>query len=233
MKQHKFTSIGTLTIALSLLLTACGGDSPAQTSAAGAENTPDVSDEKSTSDGLSPEMEAIVKTINAETAESAGVCGADLVWYYKDSVLVISGEGEMTNYGIFSTPWEDIDDEIGLIYIKEGVTSIGKGAFKRCSNLSRVVLPNTIEEIGSSAFSECEQLAELTVPASVKRVDQYGLWGESILFQGDAPEPMGEDAAYMNIIGTHSATVTYYGEGFEPFIEYYREDAPELTWVKG
>lgn len=233
MKQHKFTSIGTLTIALSLLLTACGGDSPAQTSAAGAENTPAVSDEKSTSDGLSPEMEAIVKTVNAETAESAGVCGADLVWYYKDSVLVISGEGEMTHYELSDRSWEDIDDEIGLIYISEGVTSIGKGAFRRCSNLSRVVLPNTIEEIGSSAFSECEQLAELTVPASVKRVGHHGLSGESILFQGDAPEPMGEDAAYMDIIGTHSATVTYYGEGFEPFIEYYQEHSESIKWVKG
>lgn len=233
MKRHKFTSIGTLTIALSLLLTACGGDTPAQTSAAGAENTPAVSDEKSTSDGLSPEMEAIVKTVNAETAESAGVCGADLVWYYRDSVLVISGEGEMTHYELSDRPWEDIDDEIGLIYISEGVTSIGKGAFRRCSNLSRVVLPNTIEEIGSSAFSECEQLAELTVPASVKRVGHHGLWGESILFQGDAPEPIKLDFDNMDIIATYPATVTYCGEGFEPFIEYYREDAPELTWVKG
>lgn len=36
--------------------------------------------------------------ISSENAEAKGVCGVDLVWYYKDNCLVIRGTGEMMDF---------------------------------------------------------------------------------------------------------------------------------------
>lgn len=50
------------------------------------------------------------------------------------------------------------------------VTSIGRGAFARCSNLAEITIPDSITEIGEVAFGSCKGLKEITIPDGVKTI---------------------------------------------------------------
>ena len=182
-----------------LLLSACGG-SPAGGETApegGGASAPGGSQTEGEGAGsgseLSPAMQAVVDSVTAENAQAAGVCGPDIVWYFKDGVLVLEGTGPMTDYGDFDSPaWFDFADEISMIYVPEGVTTVGRRAFTNTAQLSRVVLPSTLESIGEyafhmsgltgitipdsvteirdSAFSNCEELKEISIPNSVTKI---------------------------------------------------------------
>ncbi len=47
------------------------------------------------------------------------------------------------------------------------VRSIGPSAFQNCTNLRRVVLPNTIEYLMNNAFQNCTGLTNITLPSSI------------------------------------------------------------------
>ena len=187
-----------------LLLSACGG-SPAGGETApegGGASAPGGSQTEGEGAGsgseLSPAMQAVVDSVTAENAQATGVCGPDIVWYFKDGVLVLEGTGPMTDYGDFDSPaWFDFADEISMIYVPEGVTTVGRRAFTNTAQLSRVVLPSTLESIGEyafhmsgltgitipdsvteirdSAFSNCEELKEISIPNSVTKIS-YGMF---------------------------------------------------------
>ena len=60
--------------------------------------------------------------------------------------------------GAFTKAPQNIND----VVISEGVTTIGKDAFKGCNQLKKIVLPSTLGDsegsIGANAFSGCSQL---------------------------------------------------------------------------
>ena len=121
-----------------------------------------------------------------------GMCGEDVEWILYDSgLLVISGSGEMTNYGsasvIYITPWYDYD-EIKKIYIQEGITSIGNGAFDGCSSLTEIKLPETVTSIGEEAFEGCSSLTEIRIPEAVTSIGEGAFWGCSSLTEIKIPK---------------------------------------------
>ena len=56
----------------------------------------------------------------------------------------------------------------GDIVIPEGVTTIGKEAFRGKKKITGVVVPEGVREIGNFAFCDCIKLEELDFPNSVK-----------------------------------------------------------------
>ncbi len=63
----------------------------------------------------------------------------------------------------------------GIITFDNPVASIDKEAFKQCSNLTSIVLPNSIETIGLFAFELCEYLESVYIPYGVTTISMGAL----------------------------------------------------------
>ena len=50
------------------------------------------------------------------------------------------------------------------------VTAIGNNAFRSCSNLTGVTIPNTVTSIGEYAFSSCSHITSVTIPNGVETI---------------------------------------------------------------
>lgn len=104
-----------------------------------------------------------------------GKCGALLNWTLSDDgVLTVTGLGPMADFSDESTiPWYKSREEITALSVGQGVTSIGEGAFNRCTSLTEITLPDTLLTIGSNAFNECTALPSVTLPGNVKNISAW------------------------------------------------------------
>lgn len=75
-----------------------------------------------------------------------------------DGTIVIGLNNETENLVILSN------------YNGINVTAVGNEAFKNCSNLKSVTLPESIASIGSYAFHNCKELKSINIPNSVKSI---------------------------------------------------------------
>ena len=71
------------------------------------------------------------------------------------------------------------------------VTSIGESAFRDCSSLTSVTIPNSVKSIGEYAFRDCSSLTSVTIPNSVTSIGYYVFDGckiDKIYFSGTMEE---------------------------------------------
>ncbi len=61
------------------------------------------------------------------------------------------------------------------------VTSIGSEAFKDCSSLASITLPNSVTSIGNNAFHDCNSLTSVTLPNSVTSIGNNAFFSCSSL----------------------------------------------------
>ena len=66
--------------------------------------------------------------------------------------------------------YSDENTEITNLVIPESVTSIGDWAFVGCSSLTSVTIPNSVTSIGAGAFDGCKSLTSVTIPNSVTSI---------------------------------------------------------------
>ena len=126
-------------------------------------------------------------------ASAVNSCGDDLTWTLENSVLTISGNGEMDSYAPDApAPWAAFAGEIERVIIGKGVEKIGayafsgleklasvsfeegsqlavieEYAFADCKELRELALPDGLEKLGEAAFAHCEKLSKLVLPESV------------------------------------------------------------------
>ena len=67
------------------------------------------------------------------------------------------------------------------ITIPNSVTSIGRGAFYNCSELTNVTIPNSVTSIEDNVFSGCRSLTSVTIPNSVISIGSYAFYNCSKL----------------------------------------------------
>ena len=108
----------------------------------------------------------------------SGQCGDNLYWELIDDTLHITGSGEMYDYSSDTAPWKR---SIKVLRIGECVTSIGSSAFRGCSSLTSVTIPNSVTSIGSSAFRGCSSLTSVTIGESVTSIGNLAFYGCSSL----------------------------------------------------
>ncbi len=71
------------------------------------------------------------------------------------------------------------------------VTCIGEGAFRECTTLTSVTIPDGVTEIAGHAFERCSELTTLTIPKSVTTLDGSVVGGDPKLtaIRVDAANP--------------------------------------------
>ncbi|MDO5138597.1 MAG: leucine-rich repeat protein, partial [Oscillospiraceae bacterium] len=111
------------------------------------------------------EEETIGEKASNGVVES-GTCGDNLTWTLNDEgTLTISGTGKMTDYNNSSCIFKNYTVKRAII--EYGVSSIGKYAFRDCTSLTSIDIPDSITSIGEDAFWGCSALINIKIPNSV------------------------------------------------------------------
>ena len=94
----------------------------------------------------------------------------------------------------------------GVTYI---VTSIGNFAFRSCSGLTSVTIPDGVNSIGDYAFEDCSSLTSITIPDAVTSINYRTFYGCSSLTSvtiGGSVTLIG-DHAFSGCTGLTSVTI--------------------------
>lgn len=120
----------------------------------------------------------------ALNSSGSGTFGT-LQWNVSNSVLTISGTGEMQSSEDGIYPWKSYSYQ--EILVEEGVTSIGAYAFSYESKPDEyssahisIHLPDTLTAIGDGAF-RCAPIQEITIPEHVETIGKYSFQDCAIL----------------------------------------------------
>ncbi|MBQ5844207.1 MAG: fibronectin type III domain-containing protein, partial [Alistipes sp.] len=94
------------------------------------------------------------------------------IWYTNGSTTEATTTAYMTQpnaFGEASIQSNTYDTTKGcwVITFDKDLTTIGYSAFKECSNLTSVTIPDSVTKIGVWAFSSCRSLTSVTIPDSV------------------------------------------------------------------
>lgn len=126
-----------------------------------------------------------------QNGEVASGTYGDVEWFYESSTetLTISGSGDMEDAELLyddynddavyeGIPWSGF--KIRTVWIADGVTGIGIGAFWNCSDLTGVHISDTVTYIGRDAFCGCMALKEITIPKSVVSFEGRDIGGDGL-----------------------------------------------------
>ena len=111
---------------------------------------------------------------------SYGYCGTtgeetSVAWNFDSTTgtLTISGKGAMATYVTKEgVPWYDYRSQITSVVVEDSVTSIGQYAFYDCTNLTSVTIPESVTSIGNFAFDNCSSLTSITIPSGVTSIGE-------------------------------------------------------------
>ena len=91
--------------------------------------------------------------------------------------IVLTGKGEIPNYvnryddhSTYYTPWYQSRNNIKIVEIEEGITSIGNYTFYGCSSLTNINIPESVTSIGNYAFYGCIGITSIEIPSSVTNI---------------------------------------------------------------
>ena len=82
------------------------------------------------------------------------------------------------------------------IEIPDSVTSIGSSAFSRCTSLTSIVIPNSVTSIGSDAFYKCSSLTSVVIGDNVKSIGSYAFYNCSSLTSIEIPDSVKSIGSY-------------------------------------
>ena len=116
-----------------------------------------------------------------------------------------------TTYSVTSIGWDAFKDCSGLtsVTIPNSVTSIGEEAFRDCSSLSSVTIPNSVTSIGDCAFHSCSGLTSITIPTGVTSIGWVAFYGCSGLTSVTIPNSVTSigESAFKGCSGLTSVSI--------------------------
>lgn len=89
------------------------------------------------------------------------------------------------------------------------VTNIGSSAFRGCTGLTSITIPDSVTSIGSSAFRDCSGLTSITIPDSVTSIRSSTFYNCSSLTSITIPDSVTSigSSAFQNCTGLTSITI--------------------------
>ena len=91
------------------------------------------------------------------------------IWYTSSDGKIVNPKKDIFGAEIESNTYKNGK---GILKFKGDVTTIGDNAFKFCSNLTSVTIPNSVKTIGKNAFQYCSNLTSVTIPNSVTTIGE-------------------------------------------------------------
>ena len=135
-------------------------------------------------DGL---RETFTITITTIATSVSGDCGKtkedNVMWSIENTVLTISGKGEMADYSLekgCEAPWSGYVDEISLVVVEDGVKNIGAYAFTGLYATGQIEIGNSVSSIGNYAFMQSGFL-DVTLPLLVTEIPEGAFMESQIL----------------------------------------------------
>ena len=105
------------------------------------------------------------------------------VFYNKTSYNTVAVTYKGDSYSSYYEYAGDVAIPLSVNYngATYSVTSIGNQAFRYCSNLTSIEIPNSVTSIGDEAFFGCSSLTSIQIPNSVTSIGNYAfIWCESL-----------------------------------------------------
>ena len=149
---------------------------------------------------------------NAHDIEVQNADGVTIYYNYNNNGTELEVTFRGSSYNDYSNEYQGnvvIPEEVTFMYGTLKVTSIGSGAFRYCSGLTSVTIPNSVTSIGNSAFSECYGLTSVTIGNSVTSIGDYAFFDCSRLTSvtiGNSVTSIG-DGAFYGCSGLTSVTI--------------------------
>ena len=103
---------------------------------------------------------------------------------YKDSGVKFTKQSNGT-YTVSDYTGSASEVIIPSVFNGCAVTSIGWYAFSDCTNLTSIIIPNSVMSIGEGAFSDCTSLTNITIPDSVTSISSYSFNGSGYYTNDD------------------------------------------------
>lgn len=134
----------------------------------------------------------MVTCINIQIfASTSGNFGDNIIWNFNSSngTLTVSGTGKIGNTENLS----DIQSSITKIVIEDGIDSIGEEAFHSLTELSEVIMADSVTAIegdalgGDNAFSGCKKLKSVKLSKNLLTIGYNAFYGCSELTDIEIP----------------------------------------------
>lgn len=71
------------------------------------------------------------------------------------------------------------DEKLTIAVLPEGITDVGKNAFRGCISLKKLSLPSTVKEINDFAFFKCDSLDSIEIPHKIDFISPKAFGPES------------------------------------------------------
>ena len=139
-------------------------------------------------------------------------CKVDNIYYNLNNE---DKTASVTYMGLYTS--DNKDAYVGNIIIPESitysgttysVTSIGDNAFRDCSGLTSVTIPNSVTSIGDGAFAFCSGLTSVTIPNSVTSIGEGVFFGCTGLTTMTIPNPVTSIGGYAFYVCSGLTSVT-------------------------
>ena len=99
------------------------------------------------------------------------------------------------------------DNGVGTMVISGIITVIPDDAFRNCSSLTSVTIPNSVTWIGGDAFYRCSSLTSVTIPDSVTTIGYQAFYGcrslTSVYCSATTPPSLGDNAFQYSLGGRY------------------------------